>query len=179
MKSSSPTHEFEPAKRSEPDLNRRRRRIAIAWLAVALWATLIWHLGGDDFSAKKTSSVLVKWFHALFEDLQPRTRYQILISIRKSAHLIEYAILAMLTFRAAVVSAGRNRLTSAAWLALFLVATLATADEARQAFSHARTGSPYDVLLDLLGGAVAIGGLLLVSHRMKASDDTPRKSEAT
>ncbi len=177
MKSSPSTDEFETTPRSEPDLNRRRRRIVIAWVAVALWAAIIWRLGGDDFSAKETSSILIEWFQALFEKLHPRTRYQILIGVRKSAHFIEYAILAILTFRAAVISAGRNRLTSAAWLALFLVATLATADEARQAFSHSRTGSAYDLLLDLLGGAVAIGGLLIVSHRMRANNDTPRKFE--
>ena len=57
--------------------------------------------------------------------------------------------------------------TPAAWSALFLVALVATADEARQAFSTARSGSPYDVLIDVAGGAVAIAALLVISWRMR------------
>jgi VanZ family protein len=157
-----------------------RRRVVLAWVAVLCWAAVIWRLGGDDYSASETSSMLVEWLRALFMDLDPSTRYRILIAVRKCAHFVEYGILALLTFRAAWISAKGHQLATPAWVTLFIVATLASADEARQAFSPVRTGSPLDVLLDLAGGAIAILGLLLAAHRARsAADDAPKHSNAT
>jgi len=150
----------------------RIRRIGLAWAAVVVWAGIVWALGGDAFSATRTNSTIVQIFQALFGDLDMHTRYRILMGVRKSAHFIEYAILAILTFRAALISASRNRWTSATWVAIFIVATLATADEARQTFSSTRTGSPYDVLLDISAGAIAIIGLLVISQRMREGTQT-------
>jgi len=149
-----------------------RRGIALAWLWVLLWAAIIWTLGGDDFSAPATNSTLFEWLRWLVADLDPITRYRLAIGIRKSAHFVEYAVLALLTFRASLMAAGRNRLASAAWMALFIVASLASADEARQAFSPVRSGSAYDVLLDIAGGAISIAGLLLISWRMRRTAPT-------
>lgn len=109
----------------------------------------------------------MRWFT---DDLDPRSRYRLLVGIRKSAHFIEYAVLALLTFRAALISTGRSQLATAAWVALFLVAILAAADEARQAFSPVRTGSPYDVMIDLAGGALAVIGLVVISRQMRPTD---------
>jgi len=167
MNGSPRTRDLDLPLRSDSVRAKRLRRIVIAWLCVVLWAGVIWRLGGDEFSATNTSSVLFDWLRMFYENIDPRTRYRILIGLRKFAHFFEYAVLALLTFRAALITGARNQLATAAWVALFLVATLASADEARQAFSQARTGSPYDVLIDLLGGAVAISGLLLISRRMR------------
>ena len=136
------------------------------------WATVIWILGGDYFSLAKTSHTISPWLDWLIGDLSPRTRLRIFLAIRKSAHFVEYAILAILTFRAALLAAPRNQLATAAWSALFLVATLATADEWRQAFSSARTGSPYDVLIDITGGAIAILGLIVITLRVRTPSPT-------
>ena len=46
----------------------------------------------------------------------------------------------------------------------------ASADEARQAFSDVRTGSPYDVLIDVAGGVVMVLGLLVISKRLRPSN---------
>ena len=157
----------------EPDLALRasgpirRRRVLIAWALALGWAGVIWVLGGDDFSSANTSPDILEWLRWLFDDFDARTKYKLLMGIRKSAHFIEYAILAILTFRAALLSAPRHRITTAVWVALFIVASLATADEARQSFSPVRTGSPYDVLIDLAGGALAVLGVFLVSRRMR------------
>lgn len=146
---------------------RKRRRIILAWAAVVFWAGVVWTLGGDAFSLAETSKFISPMIEAIFGDIDGRTKWKIFLTVRKSAHFVEYAILALLTFRAALLSAPRNQLATAAWVALFLVATLATADEARQAFSTARSGSPYDVLIDLTGGVFAILGLLLITRRMR------------
>jgi VanZ family protein len=139
----------------------------LAWTWVVCWATVIWILGGDGFSLAETSRTISPWLEFLIGDLDPATRFKIFLAIRKSAHFFEYAILAILTFRAALLAAPRNQLATAGWVALFLVATLATADEARQAFSSARSGSPYDVAIDVAGGLIAIVGLILITRRMR------------
>ena len=145
-----------------------RKRIILAWALVFFWATVVWILGGDYFSLAKTSRTISPWLDWLVGGLDPATRFKIFLAIRKSAHFIEYAILAILTFRAALLSARRNHLATAGWCALFLVATLATADEWRQAFSSARSGSPFDVMIDVTGGVFAILGLILVMRRMRS-----------
>lgn len=148
---------------------RSRSRIAFAWILVIVWAGVIWMLGGDDFSFQETSETLSPWLKWLIGDLDHQTRIKIFVAVRKSAHFFEYAILAILTFRAALMAAPKNQWVTAAWVALFLVATLASADEARQAFLPSRTGSPYDVLIDLTGGVIAIVGLLLISRRIRSN----------
>ena len=114
--------------------------------------------------------MLVELLRGIFSKLDRQTQYQVIFWVRKTAHLVEYGILALLSFRAALLSAGRNRFTTAAWITLFLVAALASADEARQAFSSTRTGSPYDVMLDVLGGSVVILGLLLVLRQVRSKE---------
>lgn len=157
---------------AESTRRRRRRRIVLAWAFVALWAGVIITLGGDDWSLQETSRFLSPMIEWIFGDIDGPTKWRIYLAVRKSAHFVEYAILALLTFRAALISAPRNQLATAGWTALFLVALVSTADEARQAFSSARSGSPYDVLIDVTGGAVAIGALLLITWRMRAPEQT-------
>jgi VanZ family protein len=147
--------------------SRRRLKIAFAWTLVLTWAGIIWVLGSDYFSARETHSWLGRTINLLFTDLDHKTRWQIHMGIRKSAHVIEYGILALLTFRAAWISALRNAWASAAWVTLSVVALLACADETRQAFSPTRTGSPFDVLLDLSGGAIGVLVLIVISRRIR------------
>jgi VanZ family protein len=147
--------------------NPTRRRVVLAWTLVVFWGALIWMLGGDSFSFRETNDAIIPWLDWLTGSLDYRTRYRIYIGIRKSAHFIEYAILALLTFRAAWLAARRTPTATAGWVALFIVALLASADEARQAFSAVRTGSPYDVLLDVTGGLIAVLGVLVISRRLR------------
>ncbi len=154
---------------------RSKRRIALAWLLVLFWAGLIWTLGGDDFSFADTNDAIFPWLDWLTGNLDYRTRYRIFVAVRKSAHFIEYAILALLTFRAALLAAPKNRLATAGWIAVFIVAALASADEMRQAFSPVRTGSAYDVLLDLAGGLIAILGVLILSRRLRQDSSNHRE----
>jgi len=151
---------------------RSRRRIAIAWTLVVIWAAIVWFLGTDAFSLRNTSDVMGVWLDWLIGDMDYRTRYRIYLGARKAAHVVEYAILALLTFRAALITAHRHQIATACSAALFIVATLASADEARQALSDARTGSPWDVLIDLTGGVIAVTGVLVISRRMRGAPQT-------
>ncbi len=149
-----------------------KRRKVLAWAWVACWAVVIWTFGGDSFSFSETNDTILPWLDWLTGDLDYRTRYRIYVGIRKSAHFIEYAILALLTFRASIIAASRNQIATAGWVALFIVTSLATADEARQAFSPVRTGSPYDVLIDVTGGLLTVLGLVFISLRLRTQDRT-------
>ena len=160
----------------DPATKTRRRRIALAWSFVVVWAGVIWTLGGDDWSLQQTSRFLSPLIEFIFGELDGPTKWRIYLGVRKSAHFVEYAILALLTFRAALISAPKNRVATAAWTALFLVALVATADEARQAFSSARSGSANDVLIDVTGGAVAVGALLLISRRLRERKEVPTEA---
>lgn len=156
---------------TDPETERPRsstRRKVVAWAWVLAWGLVIWTFGTDDFSFEESSDAIYPWLDWLTGDLDYRTRYRIYVGIRKSAHFIEYAILALLTFRAALIAAARTQLATAAWTALFIVACLASADEARQSFSAVRTGSPYDVLIDISGGLVMILGLVVIVRRMRS-----------
>jgi VanZ family protein len=161
---------------SETPSRNPKRRVVLAWALVFCWATLIWILGGDSFSFSDTNDTIIPWLDWLTGNLDYRTRYRIYIGVRKSAHFIEYAILALLTFRAALLAARKNQLATAGWVALFIVASLATADEARQAFSTVRTGSPYDVLLDVAGGLIAVLGVLIISRRFRPDTKLERSA---
>lgn len=144
-----------------------RLRITLAWLWVALWAAVIWQFGTDAYSLRRTSNFMQWVIEGLVGPIDPATRYKLYLLFRKSAHFIEYAILAVLSFRAALLSAARARIVTSCWIAIFFVATIAAADELRQSYSTARTGSPYDVLIDVAGGLVALLGVVLVTRRMR------------
>lgn len=85
--------------------------------------------------------------------------------IRKSAHVTEYAILAALASRAFLRSA--HEIVSRWWVlwALLLVSVTASIDEINQSFNAARTGSPWDVLLDISGGLLFIGLIWIFRRR--------------
>lgn len=155
---------------------RMRLRILLAWLWVALWAGVIWQFGTDRFSLTQTSSVMAIIVEWIFGDVDLPTRYKLYALIRKTAHFVEYAILALLSFRAAWLTAPRAKIATAGWIALFFVATLAAADEIRQGLSSVRTGSPWDVLIDVAGGCVALVGIVILMRRMRDSDCASKRA---
>ncbi|HEX7137507.1 MAG TPA: VanZ family protein, partial [Vicinamibacterales bacterium] len=76
-------------------------------------------------------------------------------TIRKTAHLTEYAILTALSFRA--LREGRRGFTLRwALLALAITICVASTDEFLQSFTPTRTSSPWDVALDTCGGTIAM-----------------------
>jgi VanZ family protein len=110
-------------------------RLLSRWLPVVVWAGVIFALS----SIPSLSSGLGTW------DLV----------LRKCAHATEYAILAVLLWRAL----GRELLAFA--IAVFYAVT----DEVHQTFVAGRHGSPRDVLIDAFGAALG----LAVAVRARAS----------
>jgi VanZ family protein len=108
------------------------------WLPVILWASLILSAANDRFSDKHTEG----WLERLFGRVRPEVN----AVVRKSAHVGEYAILALLSWRA--------RRTLAAPLLICLL--VASTDETLQGMTATRTGSPADVALDMCGAVAAL-----------------------
>ena len=129
----------------------KQRSTLLAWLCVAFWAAVVMGLGSDPFSHSTTSRYLLPMLRWLLPEAEPRVHLLLAQWIRKAAHVVEYAVLGALSYRALRLS------TRFGWAGLLcistlLVAGLAAADEGRQFFSTARSGRLHDVGLDLLGG---------------------------
>ena len=103
------------------------------WLPVLAWAALIFAFS----SIPSLNSGLGTWDFVL----------------RKAAHMTEYAILAVLLWRAT---------GSAAW-ALALAVAYAASDEFHQTFVRGRHGSPVDVAIDTVGMLI---GLAVAARRV-------------
>jgi VanZ family protein len=111
------------------------------WLPVLLWTAMILSAANDRFSDEQTAG----WLDRLFGDSPPIVNF----TIRKSAHVVVYAVLALLAWRA----------RRSFGIATLIVVGVAMTDEAMQAATIMRGGSPFDVLLDSCGG---LFGLLCV-----------------
>ena len=125
-------------------------RVVKTWLPVVLWAAVILFASGDSFSAEKTGAIL-----------GPELAN---VAVRKLAHVVAYAILGILTWRA----------TPSFKVVLLIAFAVAATDEIHQAATVNRTGSPYDVALDL--GGAALGGVLM---RRRATSSPAASSRAS
>ena len=143
-------------------------RVVRAWLVMGLWAALVWGLGGDGMSHNQTSRFIGPFIDWLLPDLSWHERRSLLYSMRRSAHVGEYAILALLSVRAVWLS-WRESLLLASVFSVGVVVAMAIADEARQGRSAVRTGSGWDVLLDIAGGVTAIAGFFLLQRLQRRS----------
>ena len=129
--------------------------IALAWLWVVAWIALVQIFASGSFSLSETSRFIVPLLYWLFPDADAESVATAHFAIRKVAHLIGYAILALLALRAFRLSSDRPL----AWLSaasLVLALAVAVVDESRQAASADRTGALLDVALDISGAASAL-----------------------
>lgn len=128
---------------------------------VAAWAAFVLFASSANFSASNTSRIIRPLLLWLFPRISEASIQSVHFYVRKAAHFTEYAVLALLAARAFRTS-GLTALRRAWWLAAFaLVAAVALADEYHQSFLPSRTGSIYDSLLDMAGGATALACLTL------------------
>jgi VanZ family protein len=116
------------------------RRLSL-WAPVLLWAAVIFTLS----AISSLSTDLGVWDTIL----------------RKGAHMTEYAILALLLFRAL----GREVPAFAIGFAY------AVSDEIHQAFVRGRHASPFDVAMDAAG--LALGLLVVHATRLGAASRSP------
>ncbi|MCX6890173.1 MAG: VanZ family protein [Verrucomicrobiota bacterium] len=143
----------------------RARSLIGCWLPVLAWMGLIFSASGDRASFSHSSRIIgpiVRW---LFPHVSDEAIHATVVVIRKCAHLTEYAVLALLLWRA-LRKPGKGDACPWEWpvarLALTLTALYAAADEFHQLFVPTREGSVWDVAIDTVGGALGLLGLWAV-----------------
>jgi VanZ family protein len=137
---------------------------ALRFLPPLAWSVLIAWFSGARFHGGATAPLLELWLRAL---LPGATLEQIAGAhwlLRKTGHVVEYAVLALLWRRAL---AGPDAPAPWRW-PLALAALTAGLDEIRQALTPTREGRVADVLLD--GGAAAAALLVAALGARRTAD---------
>jgi VanZ family protein len=138
------------------------RRFLQYWLPALVWMLLIFAGSTNLLSSQHTSRFLVPFLHWLLPGLSDRTIDEIHLAVRKTGHLSEYSVLAILLWRARrqpVPGARHPWRWAEAAFALGVASVYAASDEFHQTFYSSRGASVHDALLDTLGAAI---GLALV-----------------
>jgi VanZ family protein len=122
-----------------------------------MWMGIIFSASSDRMSFRHSSRIIAPLVRWLFPHLSDETIHGVVFGVRKLAHFSEYALLALLLWRALPQSAQpRPPFWRRAGLALLMVALYAASDEFHQMFVPSREASVVDVLLDTTGGACAL-----------------------
>ena len=124
---------------------------------MAAWSAVLFLASGDLFSADHTGAALRTIFGV-------EIPFSLHVALRKLTHVLGYGILGMLAYRAALVDFRRPLPASFA-----VVVFVAALSEWFQSRFPSRTGTVWDVLLDVVGAALAIAFL---RARMTAANST-------
>ena len=124
-----------------------------------LWMTVIFFASADTRSYEHSSMLFEPLLHWLFPQMSPAHVEAIHFYFRKTCHLSEYAVLALLFWRAIRQPQKRD---PCPWrwdecgLAIAGVFLYAASDELHQVFVPTRTAHVTDVLIDTTGGAIGL-----------------------
>jgi VanZ family protein len=127
------------------------------WLPVIVWMALIFGASADSSSVQHTDGILAHLFRWLHVDVTPSQLETMRWLVRKGAHMTEYAVLALLWWRA--LRGGRHGTewsSRAASFALMVCVLYAASDEFHQSFVKSRTPSVTDVAIDTGGALFAL-----------------------
>lgn len=135
-----------------------KNRSVAAWLIIPVLAgCVVGYVSGGIGGADHMHHWLTAMLHISQEQAEV-----IVLWLRKTIHFTAYGIVAYSLFRSAI--AGKASRRGAILFAILFVLCLASFDEMRQTTSPNRTGSVWDVCLDLTGAfAFAIVAALTVS----------------
>jgi VanZ family protein len=153
------------------------------WLPPAILMAMIFSASADPQSYQHSARIFGLFgplLHWLFPQMPPAQIDEIHYLFRKCAHLTEYAVLALLFWRALRQPVKNERCppvapkrTAGGWnwpqarLALLMVMLNAATDEFHQGFVPARTALVSDVIIDTVGGAVALSLLWMLGRLRK------------
>ena len=131
-----------------------------AYLPVVIWMAVIFIVSTEIGSTRNTSRIIgpiLRWFKP---DVSAETVKVVETVVRKTGHLSEYAVLALLVRRGRRISrGGRGWIWREFWIAIACAAAYACTDEFHQLFVSSRQASIFDVMIDTCGAAA---GLLLL-----------------
>ncbi|MGB7746843.1 MAG: VanZ family protein [Verrucomicrobiia bacterium] len=140
------------------------------WLPVLIWMALIFSASADSHSYEHSSRLIAPLLRWLFPQIPDTRVYAVIYFARKCAHLTEYAVLALLLWRAVrkpVKHDPRPWIWSETRVALLLVALYAASDEFHQSFVPNRDAAVLDVLIDTVGGAAGLLALWAIGRWRK------------
>jgi len=146
------------------------------WLPALIWMAVIFSASSDTKSFARSSRILAPLLLWLFPQMPEDTVHLIVLIARKGAHLAEYAVLALLFWRALrrpVKNDARPWNWRLAGGALALVFLYAATDEFHQRFVPSRTAHVSDVLIDIAGGAAGLFALWLWGRWRKHRQEPP------
>ena len=144
------------------------RRFLKYWLPLLIWLGVIFVGSTNLMSAEQTSRFIVPFLLWLKPGMSPHTIWVVLVVMRKCAHVTEYAILALLLWRALRSIPALSMKMSISFGAVLIGSALfAATDEFHQSFVKSRTASVDDVLLDV--GGVLLGLLIGASFARRHS----------
>jgi len=124
------------------------------WLAVVLWMIFIFWMSTGTSSAKNTSSDIFSIVQLLFGSIAPEL-------IRNLAHIAEYFVLGILWFCAFFAQSIKIQNWECPYYSLLVVILYACGDELHQSTVYARNASFPEIIIDTLGGILAIGACVL------------------
>jgi VanZ family protein len=135
------------------------------WLPVILWMFVIFGASADTGSSKRSSRLIEPFVRWLVPEATEPVVEAVVLYVRKGAHVAEYAVLALLLWRAIrkpVWNRPRPWSNRPAAFVIGLCFLYAVSDELHQHFVPNRQGNPYDVLIDTAGAALAVFAVWLL-----------------
>src|SRR5215470_7178458 len=147
------------------------------WAPPIIWMSMIFWFSTDLFSGDNTGSILWKVVSFVYPGATRELFDSIHFYVRKAGHLTEYAVFALLLFRA--FRSGSQERWRRGWAisSLLVVFLYALLDEYHQTFTRRRTGSVYDSLIDTSGAATIL--VLLWLFKRKIEKNQPQRSQRT
>jgi VanZ family protein len=149
--------------RRAPDLHEIQSRLEErtkaswlrAWWPALVWASFIFIMSTDSFSAQHTSRIIEPILRWLFPSITKAQFAIIHHIIRKLAHVTEYFIFSLSIYRG-VRGGGRGWRWTWGLAAFSIAAGYGALDEVHQLFVSSRQASPYDALIDATGALFAV-----------------------
>lgn len=130
------------------------------WLLVVMWAATIFNLSRAPYSAASSARFIAIVLDWLSIRILPQSFALLNTLFRKSAHLTEYAVLAVCIYNAVKPAGDRSWSRNAAFWALLASGSYSLTDEFHQLFVPGRRASLFDCAIDTSG---AFLGLLMLS----------------
>jgi VanZ family protein len=140
------------------------------WLPVLVWMSLIFGFSTDVGSSRHTSRIIGPVLRWIIPDISDEVIDKVQLVVRKGGHLTEYAILAVLAWRALrQPQKGDSRPWNSrhAFGALLIATLFAITDEWHQSTVPSRQGQVSDVILDTLGAGTGLAAIWLAGRILK------------
>jgi VanZ family protein len=126
------------------------------WLPLFIWMLLIFIGSTNLLSAEQTSRIIGPLLRWLQPDISAEAIAHMQFFVRKGGHVTEYAILAVLFWRALRATLRSTPPLRIGASVALVCALFAASDEFHQSFIATRTASETDVLIDICGALIGL-----------------------